>query len=58
VSFETFDLIPELLRAVNEAGYTDERHALNTHASVLLIFSLLWSRVEDEEAKRFAPRLR
>jgi hypothetical protein len=37
---------------INEAGYTDERHALNTHASVLLIFSLLWSRVQDADAKR------
>src|SRR6185503_6494326 len=37
---------------VNEAGYTDERHALNTHASVCMIFSLLWTRVKDEEARR------
>ena len=37
---------------INDAGYTDERHALNTHASVLLIFSLLWTRLQDEEAKR------
>ena len=37
---------------INEAGYTDERHALNTHASVLLIFSLLWTRVQDSEVKR------
>jgi hypothetical protein len=37
---------------INEAGYTDERHALNTHASVLLIFSLLWTRLQDQEAKQ------
>jgi hypothetical protein len=37
---------------INEAGYTDERHALNTHASVLLIFSLLWTRLQDQEARR------
>ena len=37
---------------VNEAGYTDERHALNTHASVLMIMSLLWTREQDEDAKR------
>ena len=37
---------------INAAGYTDERHALNTHASVLMIFSLLWSRIADAEAKR------
>jgi hypothetical protein len=37
---------------INEAGYTDERHALNTHASVLMIFSLLWTRVHDEQARR------
>jgi hypothetical protein len=37
---------------INDAGYTDERHALNTHASVLMIFSLLWTRVQDQEARR------
>jgi hypothetical protein len=37
---------------INEAGYTDERHALNTHASACMIFSLLWTRVKDEEARR------
>jgi hypothetical protein len=37
---------------INEAGYTDERHALNTHVSAIMIFSLLWARVKDEEARR------
>jgi hypothetical protein len=37
---------------VNDAGYTDERLALNTHASVLMIMSLLWTRLGDEEARR------
>jgi hypothetical protein len=37
---------------INSAGYTDERHALNTHASVLMIFSLLWTRLHDAEAMR------
>ena len=36
---------------INDAGYTDERHALNTHASVLMIFSMLWSRTSDAEAR-------
>ncbi len=36
---------------INDLGYTDERHALNTHSSVCLIFSLLWTRLQDEEAK-------
>lgn len=37
---------------INEAGYTDERHALNTHVSAIMVFSLLWTRVKDEEARR------
>ena len=37
---------------INEAGYTDERHALNTHVSAIMIFSLLWTRVKDEEVRR------
>ena len=36
---------------INEFGYTDERHALNTHASVLMIFSLLWDRFGDAQAR-------
>ena len=36
---------------INDAGYTDERHALNTHASVLMIFSMLWRRTNDAEAR-------
>lgn len=37
---------------INEAGYTDERHALNTHVSAIMIFSLLWTRVQDQEVRR------
>lgn len=36
---------------VNEAGHTDERHALNTHVSAIMVFSMLYLRTQDEQAR-------